>query len=70
MKRLIFALRAFWTIVSNDAHLYVDNYQYGIQGYSDEIDHFIDILIAEMEDDLCQQEVLQRAKAILETKIK
>lgn len=55
--------------MSNDAHLYVDNYQYGIQGYSDEIDHFIDILIAEMEDDLCQQEVLQRAKEILETKI-
>lgn len=68
MTLLTFALRAFWTIITGKPHIYVDNYQHGIQGYADEIDHFIDILIAEMEDDLCQQEVLHRAKEILEQK--
>lgn len=66
MTRLTFALRAFWTIITGKPHLYVDEYQHGIQGYSDQVYHFIDILIAEMEDDLCQQEALQRAKEILE----
>lgn len=68
MKRFLFAFRAFYTIMKGDAHLYVDEYQHGIQGYSDQVDHFIDILIAEMEDDLCQNETLQRAKEILEAR--
>lgn len=66
MKRLIFAVRAFWVLLMDLPHAYADDKCNSIVGSGDEVEEIMEILVTQYNNTIEQENVLDEAKKIIE----
>jgi hypothetical protein len=66
MRRLIFAVRAFWVLLMDLPHVYSDSEYHSIVGSGNDVEEIMEILVTQYNNTIEQENVLDEAKKIIE----
>lgn len=65
MNNLIFAIKAFWTILTNKPHVYCDTESHSVAGRSPEVEPILQKLVDAYNQAVEQEILLEEAKKLI-----